>query len=181
MRVYCLDCGSSARPVKHTPGSFLLELFLWCLFLVPGLVYSLWRLSARGSVCRVCDSRRIVPSDSPRARRAAEQRQNAVEEIMAREILGRDRTFSKIFSAALILLYLLLTLSTPASALLGAGVVPADEPRTVDPTDLDGIAREIDAVARPEPGAARPARGLPRGLPLRRPIRGRPAGEPLRG
>ena len=66
MSVVCLECRSEAKPRKRTPGSFILELFLWCLLIVPGLIYSLWRVSARIKVCRVCGSDRIIPSNTLR-------------------------------------------------------------------------------------------------------------------
>lgn len=65
---YCRDCGTIARPRSHTPGSFLIELVLWLCLIVPGLIYSLWRLSARRKVCPACGSARIIPPDSPIAR-----------------------------------------------------------------------------------------------------------------
>jgi len=65
---YCLDCGTTGKSEEHTPGSFLTEIFLWLCFLVPGIIYSVWRLSARYQGCQKCGSKRIVPADSPVAR-----------------------------------------------------------------------------------------------------------------
>lgn len=64
---YCRNCGSIAKPRKHTPGSFLIEIVLWCCFLVPGVIYSLWRLSARREVCAKCGAGNLIPPDSPNA------------------------------------------------------------------------------------------------------------------
>jgi hypothetical protein len=41
----CQDCGAQGTPKSHTRGSILIELVLWLLFIIPGLLYSLWRLS----------------------------------------------------------------------------------------------------------------------------------------
>lgn len=65
--VYCMHCGTIGKPRSETPGSILIELILWCCLIVPGLIYSAWRINARRSVCRACDSRDIIPADSPRA------------------------------------------------------------------------------------------------------------------
>lgn len=65
MNRICRDCGSMGKPKSDTPGSILIEIVLWICFIVPGLIYSLWRLSRRRKVCAVCGSANIVPVDSP--------------------------------------------------------------------------------------------------------------------
>lgn len=65
----CTTCGHVGVPKQHTPGSMLIELVAWCAFLVPGLLYSLWRHSARVPVCRKCGGRTLLPLDAPMARR----------------------------------------------------------------------------------------------------------------
>lgn len=68
----CPSCGAQARPITHTPGSILIELLLWCCFLLPGLVYSLWRLSARKrNVCPHCRNPGMIALDSPQAQQIA--------------------------------------------------------------------------------------------------------------
>ena len=69
-RQFCRDCETVAKPKKRTPGSLWLELFLWIFLIVPGFIYSLWRLSGRHPVCRACGSRRIIPTSTPQAARA---------------------------------------------------------------------------------------------------------------
>ena len=63
----CAGCGTVAKPASHTPGSMLIELALWLCIVVPGLVYSLWRLSARHKVCPACGNRQLMPLDAPLA------------------------------------------------------------------------------------------------------------------
>src|SRR5438270_8102302 len=63
--VYCRHCGTVAKPQKRTRGWFALELLLWLLFIVPGLCYTLWRVTSRVNVCRQCGSEDIIPADSP--------------------------------------------------------------------------------------------------------------------
>lgn len=68
----CSQCGTRGTAKRVTPGNFLIELALWAFFLVPGLIYSVWRVSARRSACRTCgaiDS--LVPLGSPRGRQLA--------------------------------------------------------------------------------------------------------------
>ncbi len=65
--VHCMTCGTDAPAQKRTRGSIWIEVILWLLFIVPGLVYSLWRLSTRRDVCAACGSEAIVPVDAPAA------------------------------------------------------------------------------------------------------------------
>jgi len=64
----CESCHTVGKPKTNTPGSFALEVALWVLFCAPGLVYSLWRMSARKRVCARCGGESLLPPDSPRAR-----------------------------------------------------------------------------------------------------------------
>jgi hypothetical protein len=66
--LFCTRCFKVAPPKTHTRGSFIIELFLWLCFLVPGLIYSLWRLTTRQKVCPACESPELVPANSERAR-----------------------------------------------------------------------------------------------------------------
>ena len=68
----CTQCGTVGTPKTITPGSILVEIFLWLCFIVPGLIYSVWRLSARRPTCRTCGAiRSLVPLHSPRGRELA--------------------------------------------------------------------------------------------------------------
>lgn len=67
----CKDCGHVGPLTSFTPGSRWIELILWLLFLVPGLIYSVWRLSARRDACAKCGGTALVPLDSPIGRRLA--------------------------------------------------------------------------------------------------------------
>lgn len=65
---FCPTCGTVAPPRRLTRGSFAIELVLWLCFLVPGLIYSLWRVSSRYDACSACGASPVIPADSPRAR-----------------------------------------------------------------------------------------------------------------
>ncbi len=69
MQVVCTRCFSAGKPKRVTRGSMLVELALWLCFLVPGLIYSLWRLTTRYDGCRVCGAAEVVPANSPAAQR----------------------------------------------------------------------------------------------------------------
>ena len=65
----CTSCGTQGQPMTHTPGSFLIEIVLWLFFIVPGLIYSIWRHTQRRKVCRACGAATMVPVSSPIGRR----------------------------------------------------------------------------------------------------------------
>ena len=64
---YCPACGSSGFPVRRTRGTFATELLLWLVLLIPGLIYSIWRLSSRYDACPTCGQAGLIPLNSPRA------------------------------------------------------------------------------------------------------------------
>jgi len=65
---YCVRCGTVAVPDVETTGSTLVEIALWFMFLLPGLIYTLWRHGE--AVCPSCGSMELIPPDSPRAKAA---------------------------------------------------------------------------------------------------------------
>ena len=64
----CTSCGSGASGRTKTPGSFWIEVLLWISFIVPGVIYSVWRLTARKRVCEYCSAGTLIPINSPRGR-----------------------------------------------------------------------------------------------------------------
>lgn len=74
--VICANCLAVGKPKNFIKGNFLTELVLWLLLIVPGLLYSLWRLNTRAKVCRECGSDQIIPANSPRGKKLLEERYN---------------------------------------------------------------------------------------------------------
>jgi hypothetical protein len=72
-RYICADCGTVGYPIKITKGSFIIELGLWLCLLLPGLLYSAWRLSTRFNGCQRCKSKSLVPIGSPRGIKLAQE------------------------------------------------------------------------------------------------------------
>ncbi len=65
--MHCMTCGSDAVPNRHNKGSALIEVLLWLLFIIPGVIYSIWRRTSVPATCPVCSSASIVPKDAPAA------------------------------------------------------------------------------------------------------------------
>lgn len=64
----CVRCGSVAKPKEVTRGTFALELILWCLLILPGLAYTLYRISSKYTGCPICGEPHMIPLDTPKAR-----------------------------------------------------------------------------------------------------------------
>lgn len=43
----------------------MIEVILWLMFLVPGIIYSIWRLTSRHRACAMCGGTGLIPVDSP--------------------------------------------------------------------------------------------------------------------
>lgn len=69
----CTTCHTVGRTSTKTQGSFLIEIILWCFFLVPGIIYSIWRITSTQKVCGACGSPQLVPVGSVAGRKIAEE------------------------------------------------------------------------------------------------------------
>jgi hypothetical protein len=56
----CTNCNNLTLGRKHTPGKLWIEVILWLMFLLPGFLYSLWRLSGRRRVCDNCGNPYLI-------------------------------------------------------------------------------------------------------------------------
>jgi hypothetical protein len=61
----CANCRTVIHPVSKRQGSGGVEFLLWILFIIPGLIYSVWRSSARHNICPVCQAANPVPLNTP--------------------------------------------------------------------------------------------------------------------
>ena len=65
----CTTCGHTGKPVKLTKGSFAIELLLWLCLFIPGLIYSIWRLTSRYDACPKCKKTTLIPLNTPIAQK----------------------------------------------------------------------------------------------------------------
>lgn len=61
----CTTCGYVGSPKRITKGSILYEIILWLLFIVPGLIYTIWRLTTVYDACPKCKNASMIPVDTP--------------------------------------------------------------------------------------------------------------------
>lgn len=65
----CIRCLDKVEPKKEVRGYFLMEIALWLLFILPGFIYSIWRvIGGREEICPKCGGKNFVPLDSPAAK-----------------------------------------------------------------------------------------------------------------
>lgn len=67
--IVCPSCGTRGEPKTITRGSTLIELVLWLCLIVPGLIYSIWRLTTRQEGCPACGAIGVIPADTPNGRK----------------------------------------------------------------------------------------------------------------
>ena len=65
--LHCMACGEDFKQPANQParGNTFIEVALWFLGIIPGVIYSHWRRSEKfKSVCHVCHSSQVVPATS---------------------------------------------------------------------------------------------------------------------
>jgi hypothetical protein len=74
----CTRCGEQTDTLRReTRGSIWIEIILWLMFILPGVFYSIWRMTTRRDVCPACASDQLVPADSPVGQRLIREDQRA--------------------------------------------------------------------------------------------------------
>ena len=71
MQKICTTCGHVGPPAVCTRGSIFIEIILWLCLIVPGVIYSIWRMGSRYETCAACGNTGIIPLDSPMAKKLA--------------------------------------------------------------------------------------------------------------
>lgn len=68
----CMDCGTIGEGDSLMKGNGFIELILWLCFIIPGLIYSIWRSSSRHKACSACQGK-LIQLDSPRGQQLVKQ------------------------------------------------------------------------------------------------------------
>lgn len=58
--ISCPQCHYIGAAGTFIGGSFLIEVILWLLFIVPGLIYTVWRYSTQGHGCPRCGWQYVI-------------------------------------------------------------------------------------------------------------------------
>ena len=62
-RYYCNAC-HNFTPNANKKGSTLIEVVLYLCWIIPGLIYSIWRRNSPPNVCPLCQAASLVPAAS---------------------------------------------------------------------------------------------------------------------
>jgi hypothetical protein len=63
----CMECGCQRDPIDVKRGLLAIEIFMWLLYIFPGVIYSIWRRVRKHQVCPNCRNPSIVLMSSSRA------------------------------------------------------------------------------------------------------------------
>jgi hypothetical protein len=63
----CIDCGCQRDPISVKRGLLVIEIFMWLLYILPGVIYSIWRRVRKQQVCPKCQNPSVVLTSSTRA------------------------------------------------------------------------------------------------------------------
>lgn len=64
----CLICGTVGSAEIKRKGSGVLEFFLYCCAIFPGVFYSYWRSANKSPVCKACGKKEMIPVGTPAGR-----------------------------------------------------------------------------------------------------------------
>lgn len=59
-QVRCPNCGFEGPAKQIVKGSFIVEVALWLLLIIPGIIYSLWRVTSKYDGCSACGWAHVV-------------------------------------------------------------------------------------------------------------------------
>ncbi len=63
----CMECGCQSDPIDAKRGLLAIEIFMWLLYILPGVIYSIWRRVRKHQVCPKCRNPSVVLTSSSRA------------------------------------------------------------------------------------------------------------------
>ncbi len=63
----CMECGCQRDPIDVNRGLWVIEIFMWLLYILPGVIYSIWRRVRKQQVCPKCRNPSVVLTSSSRA------------------------------------------------------------------------------------------------------------------
>ncbi len=102
-KLICSACGHVGSSKTAVKGNILIEIILWLFFIIPGLIYSIWRSSSRYKKCVVCGSTNLVPVDTPVGRKMLAEQGKTIEEVVGESGKQKKSVGKKILIIAVII------------------------------------------------------------------------------
>lgn len=69
LETVCAQCETVGDSKVRMPGSFVVELALYLLWILPGVIYTVWRYTNTERACTACGAKTLLPVDSPAGQR----------------------------------------------------------------------------------------------------------------
>ncbi len=76
MKAVCTVCGHVWKTKTRLKGSMLMELWLLLLLIIPWLIYSIWRMTNKQKVCRMCWCDKTIPVNTPLWKKLLKEQEN---------------------------------------------------------------------------------------------------------
>ncbi len=62
----CMECGCQRDPIDAKRGLLAIEICMWLLYILPGVIYSIWRRVRKQQICSNCRNPSIELTSSSR-------------------------------------------------------------------------------------------------------------------
>lgn len=105
-QLICSQCGHIGSSQTAIKGNFTIEIVLWLFFIIPGLIYSVWRSSSRHKVCPKCGGSTLIPLDSPVGQKIITDQGKTIEGVQ--EELKNEKKPLKVSKGVIIVLAIIL-------------------------------------------------------------------------
>lgn len=146
---HCKNCGFVGSPAL--PGHGLVELLLWLCYLLPGLIYSLWRRGSGKHVCPTCHAPYMIPLSPAHLGGHAPPQQIQSASVQPGGALlppkrsGKFPTWAVVLLVSLVVILAVINATREASK--AARSTPANEP-TFTPAEDAKQRRDIQELIR---------------------------------
>jgi hypothetical protein len=104
----CTQCGTVAVSRQVTPGSGWITFVLFWFFIVPGLIYWIWRHTSTYQVCSQCGSKSLIPPTAPLAQTVIAAQPQVATSLIAERQRRKDQSVGTFTAIGIIVLFFIL-------------------------------------------------------------------------
>jgi len=76
----CMECSCQRDPVWVNRGWLFIEIIMWLLYILPGVIYSIWRRVRKQQVCPNCLNPTMVLTTSSQVMKARQMMSNVLKD-----------------------------------------------------------------------------------------------------
>lgn len=108
-QLICAGCGSIEKTKREVKGNLAVEIVLWLCFIIPGLIYSLWRQGTYHNACAVCGGTNLIPLNSPVGQKLLKENGMQIENKNEVETI-KSKRFNRYTIMGFIIFFMILNL-----------------------------------------------------------------------